>query len=38
MKKNPFQAAAFAALISMLVGCAGYDQWAESTNRKMNSG
>ena len=38
MKKNLFQAAALAASISMLAGCAGYDQWAESTNRKMNTG
>lgn len=30
-------AAAFAAA-SILSGCAGYDQWAEDTNKKMNSG
>lgn len=23
---------------AILAGCAGYDQWAENTNRKMNSG
>ena len=38
MKKTLFQAAACAASISILTGCAGYDQWAESTNRKMNTG
>ena len=25
-------------LAATLVGCAGYDQWAEETNRKMNAG
>lgn len=30
--------AAAAGLVSLLSGCAGYDQWAESTNRSMNSG
>ena len=24
--------------VLLMVGCAGYDQWAENTNRKMNSG
>jgi hypothetical protein len=38
MKKSTLQAAAIAVLISALTGCAGYDQWAESTNRQMNSG
>lgn len=27
-----------AAIVSALSGCAGYDQWAENTNRSMNSG
>ena len=26
------------ALLLVLAGCAGYDQWAENTNRKMNAG
>lgn len=30
--------AAVVASFSVLAGCAGYDQWAESTNRKMNTG
>ncbi len=38
MKTKLFQAAALAVSISILTGCAGYDQWAESTNRKMNAG
>ena len=38
MKKNLFQAAALAASISMLAGCAGYVQWADSTIRKMYTG
>lgn len=33
-----WKAAAVLASFSVLAGCAGYDQWAESTNRKMNSG
>lgn len=32
------KAAAVVATIAVLAGCAGYDQWAENTNRKMNSG
>lgn len=38
MKKTLFQLAAIAVSISVLAGCAGYDQWAESMNRKMNAG
>lgn len=38
MKKVFSRVAVFMASVSVLAGCAGYDQWAESTNRKMNSG
>ena len=33
-----FKAAVVVAAVSILSGCAGYDQWAENTNKKMNSG
>jgi len=33
-----WKAASVMVLFSVLAGCAGYDQWAESTNRKMNAG
>ena len=33
-----FKLAAAVAAASILSGCAGYDQWAEDTNKKMNSG
>jgi len=32
-----WRVAAVVASFSVLAGCAGYDQWAENTNRKMNS-
>src|SRR6218665_1746904 len=38
MMAKMWKAAAGVASFSGLAGCAGYDQWAESTNRKMNSG
>lgn len=38
MVKKMFKAAVVLAAASILAGCAGYDQWAENTNRKMNSG
>ena len=33
-----WKAAAVVATVSVLAGCAGYDQWAEGVNRNMNSG
>lgn len=36
--KMKFQLAVVVAAASVLSGCAGYDQWAENTNKKMNSG
>lgn len=33
-----FKLASICLVASVVVGCAGYDQWAEDTNKKMNSG
>lgn len=33
-----FKLASICLVASAVVGCAGYDQWAEDTNKKMNSG
>ena len=38
MKKSLKLAFTVVATTAILSGCAGYDQWAENTNRKMNSG
>ncbi|MCL2656355.1 MAG: hypothetical protein FWD62_02855 [Betaproteobacteria bacterium] len=38
MKNKMWKVLATATTFSILAGCAGYDQWAEDTNRKINSG
>ncbi len=38
MRKLIKKAAIAAAVTTVISGCAGYDQWAENTNRSMNAG
>ena len=38
MVNQMFKVGVVVAAAAILGGCAGYDQWAENTNKKMNAG